>query len=285
MTSPNLRYVTCAHPGGLHRLAYWEWGDADNPQVLLCVHGLTRTGRDFDAIAQRLSRRFRVVCPDMIGRGRSDWVEDPMLYVVPQYVADCVTLVARLGVDEVDWLGTSMGGLIGLGLASLNGHPIRRLILNDIGPEIDPVGLARIASYAGAHPYFDSFEQGEERLRQISAEFGPHTPEQFRILSSHYVVQRDGRWTFHFDPSIGTPFKALFHAKMPSAWPQYDAIRCPTLVIRGERSDVLSRATAEQMTQRGPRATLVELPGVGHAPTFIPDDQIEVVERYLARGS
>ncbi len=277
---PLLRYVTCAHAGGLHRLAYWEWGARDNPDVVMCVHGLTRSGRDFDALAAHLAARYRVICPDMIGRGRSDWMADPMLYQVPQYVADCVTLIARLDVEQVAWVGTSMGGLIGMGLASLEGAPISRLLLNDVGPVLSGDGLARIRDYVGADPMFTSFAEGEAVVQRLAASFGPLTAAQWRILTRHTVVQRDGAWRLHYDPKIAQPLAAT-ESGVPPLWPLYDRIKCPTWVVRGEYSDLLSAATAAEMTRRGPRATRIDVAGVGHAPTFIPDDQIRCVERFL----
>lgn len=288
MLEPVLRHVTCASVRGLHRLAYWEWPRAesapvraaDAPDTVVCVHGLTRNGRDFDALAARLSRHWRVVCPDMIGRGRSDRVPDPRLYALPQYVADCVTLVARLDVERVAWLGTSMGGLIGMLLAALPGTPIARLVLNDVGPVLDAAGLARIASYVGGDPSFASEAEGVAALRESMREFGPHTDEQFRLLTRHYLVERAGRWHFHYDPAISL---ALQQASGPAdLWPVYDAIRCPTQVLRGARSDILSAATAQRMGERGPRARTATFEGVGHAPTLIADDQIDAVERFLA---
>lgn len=282
---PELRTVTCAHPGGLHRLAYWQWGDPSNPSVVMCVHGLTRSGRDFDALARRLATRHRVVCPDMIGRGRSDRVADPMLYQPPQYVADCVTLIARLDVPSVAWVGTSMGGLIGLLLASLDGAPISRLLLNDVGPVLSMAGLERIRDYVGADPSFATFEDGEARVRELAADFGPLTDAQWRILARHTVVRRDdGAWRLHYDPRIAEPFRQG-PLEAPPLWALYDRIACPTWVVRGERSDLLSDAVADEMTRRGPRATRVEVAGVGHAPTFIPDDQIDIVERFLAASA
>jgi pimeloyl-ACP methyl ester carboxylesterase len=278
---PELRTVTCAHPGGLHRLAYWQWGDPRNPRVVVCVHGLTRSGRDFDALAQRLSATHRVVCPDMIGRGRSDRVADPALYQVPQYVADCVTLIARLDVPSVAWVGTSMGGLIGMVLAALDGAPVSRLLLNDVGPVLSLEGLARIRDYVGADPTFGSFEEGEARVRALAADFGPLSDAQWRLLTRHTVVRRDdGTWRLHYDPRIALPFRDA-PLESPPLWPLYDRIACPTWVVRGERSDLLSDAVAAEMTRRGPRAHRVDVAGVGHAPTFIPDDQIAIVERFL----
>lgn len=275
---PTLRHVTCASVKGLHRIGYAEWGRPEAP-VVLCVHGLTRNGRDFDALAERLADRYRVICPDMLGRGTSDRAADPALYAVPQYLADCVTLVARLGVDDLTWVGTSMGGVIGMVYASLPGNPIRRLVLNDIGPEIGAAGRGRIADNVGDDPVFDSFEAGERELRARTADFGPHTDAQFRIMSRHYVVPRGDRWGFHYDPAIGHGFKAANAVEMPSMWPMYDAIRCPVRVIRGADSDILTAETAAQMATRG--AKVAEFAGVGHAPSLIPDDQITAVDRFL----
>lgn len=291
MLQPLLRRVTCASPRGLHRLAYWEWPRADSapvrapgaPDTVVCVHGLTRNGRDFDALAARLSRHWRVVCPDMIGRGQSDRVADPQLYALPQYVADCVTLVARLDVERLAWLGTSMGGLIGMLLAGLPGTPIARLVLNDVGPVVDTAGLARIASYVGGDPSYASEAEGVAALRELMRDFGPHTDEQFRLLTRHYLVERQGRWHFHYDPAIALALRqAGAQQAAPDLWPVYDAIRCPTLVLRGAQSDILSTATARQMGERGPQARCVSFEGVGHAPTLIAEDQIDAVERFLA---
>jgi len=290
MLEPRLRHVTCASPRGLHRLAYWEWLPdgatrplADLPTVV-CAHGLTRNGRDFDALATRLCERWRVVCPDMIGRGRSDRVADPHLYALPQYVADCVTLVARLDVERLAWVGTSMGGLIGMLLAALPGTPIARLVLNDIGPAIDDAGRERIATYVGQDPVFATEAEGVAALRVLMRDFGPHTDDQFRLLTRHYLVPRQGGWGFHYDPAIAVPFREQQAQSAPDLWPMYDAIRCPTLVVRGAQSDILSAETAAQMTQRGPRAQCIAFEGVGHAPTFIARDQIEAVERFLSQG-
>ncbi|MFA7505380.1 MAG: alpha/beta hydrolase [Burkholderiaceae bacterium] len=283
MNEPRLRYVTCPDPRGLHRMAYWEWGAGNEGPPVVCVHGLTRNGRDFDAIAQRLAQRFHVVCPDMIGRGRSDRVADPALYVVPQYISDCVTLVARLDTDKVHWVGTSMGGLIGMSMAALPGNAIASLVLNDIGPAIDPEGLARIADYVGQDPRFESFEEGERALRALMVDFGPHTDEQFRLLSRHFVVRRGDDWGYHYDPAIAIPFRSAPPAT--DLWPFYDAISAPTLLLRGAQSDVLAEDVAAQMQSRGPAAQRVDFEGVGHAPTLIADDQIETVERFLLEQS
>ncbi len=181
--SPRLGFVQCISPAGLHRMAYHEWGEPTNPRVLMCVHGLTRTGRDFDTVAAALCGEYRVVCPDVVGRGRSDWLADPRRYVVPQYVSDMVTLIARLNVEQLDWFGTSMGGLIGMGLAGLPKSPVRKLLLNDVGPRIAASAVERIGAYLGLPVRFKTFEEGLAYLQTISASFGRHTPEQWRELN------------------------------------------------------------------------------------------------------
>lgn len=290
MTEPRLHHVTCANPKGLHRMAYWEWGAQDNPRVVVCVHGLSRQGRDFDTLAQALSADFRVICPDVVGRGRSDWLPDPMLYAVPTYVADMVALLARLNVEQVSWVGTSMGGLIGLSLASLHAQgqvsPISRLVLNDVGPVIEFASLQRIGTYLGAPMRFPSVEAGAEFLWSISQSFGPHTPEQWLALSRpQFKPAPEGGWMFQYDPAIAVPFRAFtpeiaaFSEAM--LWKAYDSVTAPTLLVRGQDSDLLSADTARAMGQRGPQAPYVEFAGVGHAPTLIADDQVACVREFL----
>jgi len=294
MSEPRLKSVLCSSPAGLHRMAYKEWGDPDNPNVLVCVHGVTRVADDFDALAQAMCDRYRVVCPDVAGRGRSDRLRDPALYVVPQYVADMVTLVARVtaraaavGEDEgVHWFGTSMGGLIGIALASLEHSPIRRMVLNDIGPVLDPAAMARIGDYIGQDLSFPSYEEGTAFVRAVSGSFGPHSEEQWDKLAGDVLVQLpDGRWTRHYDLGLAAPFKALTPERVAQdeaqLWAAYDAIRCPTLLVRGELSDLLSHATAQEMTRRGPKPRLVEIAGVGHAPTFLQPEQIAIAREFL----
>ena len=279
---PRLGRVQCASGAGLHRMAYREWGDPANPAVLVCVHGLTRCARDFDSLARALCDRYRVVCPDVVGRGGSDWLANPMLYGYPQYVADMVTLIARLNVEQVHWVGTSMGGLIGMALASLPGSPIARMVLNEAGAVVAHAALERIGKYVGADPKFPSLEAAEQVVRVNAAPFGPHTDAEWRFLTE--VVMRkqpDGSYRFHYDPKIAEPFRAGMPEGDLDLWPVWDAIRCPTLVIRGAQSDLLTRATAEEMTRRGPRAKLIELPGIGHAPTLMHADQVAIVRGYL----
>jgi pimeloyl-ACP methyl ester carboxylesterase len=288
-TEPRLRHVQCLAPEGLHRMAYWEWGDAANPKVLVCVHGLTRQGRDFDTFAQAMQGDYRVVCPDVPGRGQSDWLKNPASYAIPQYVADMVTLLARLDASEVHWVGTSMGGLIGLGLAALPESPIRRLVLNDVGPAIEYAAITRIGAYVGQPAHWKTVDEAADALRAISLGFGPHTREQWLALTRPQLKADGDGFKPHYDPALGVPFRAvtpeLAAAGEAQLWQAYDALRCPTLVLRGAESDLLSRATADAMAQRGPHARVHEFAGVGHAPMLVQPDQIAIVRDFLLNRS
>jgi pimeloyl-ACP methyl ester carboxylesterase len=285
VAEPRRRSVLCASPAGLHRIAYREWGDARNRDVLVCVHGLTRSSRDFDELARTLSSQFRVVCPDVAGRGDSDRLPDAKLYTWAQYVADMVTLIARLDVEAVDWLGTSMGGFVGMALAAQPGSPVKRLVLNDAAPVISKASLDRIAQYVGAAPTFASLEEAEKYVRTISAPFGPHTDAQWRFLAETWVRRNeDGTWRPHYDTRIAEAYRATMPDKDMQLWTLYDAVRCPTLLIRGEQSDLVSRETAAEMTRRGPKAKVAEIRGVGHAPTLLQADQIALVRDFLLQG-
>ncbi len=278
---PRQRFVQCASPAGLHRMAYREWGDPAAP-ALVCVHGLTRCARDFDALAAAMADRYRVVCPDVAGRGESDWLADPLLYQLPQYVADMVTLIARLDVDAVHWVGTSMGALIGMALAAQKGSPIRRLVLNDAGPVVTKVSLERIAAYVGYAPPLPTIEAAELYIRTVLAGFGAHSDAEWRFLTEVAVRRNpDGSYRLHYDPKLAEPFRKNLPEKDLELWPLWDAIACPTLAIRGAESDLLTAATAREMRARGPKAKLVEIPGVGHAPTLMHADQIAVVREFL----
>jgi pimeloyl-ACP methyl ester carboxylesterase len=292
MTEPTLHHLNCLDARGLHRMAYWAWGDPANPRVLVCVHGLTRQGRDFDTLARDLCGEYRVICPDVVGRGRSDRLPDAMGYGIPTYVADMVALVARLGVPQVDWVGTSMGGLIGLGLAALPtaaGSPglVRKLVLNDVGPTIEPSSLQRIGSYLGRPAHWATVDEAADALRAVSLGFGPHTREEWLALTRPQLVQHDSGngYKSHYDPAIALPFKAATPemAAIGEAllWQSYDRLTCPTLLLRGAESDLLSPATAQAMTQRGPRARLVAFAGVGHAPTLVAADQRAAIRQFL----
>ncbi|MDD5296424.1 MAG: alpha/beta hydrolase [Rhodocyclaceae bacterium] len=273
--------VQCLGAQALHRMAYTEWGDPKNPRVLVCVHGLTRNGRDFDFLARALQDDYRVICPDVVGRGKSDWLREAGEYGFPQYLADMVTLIARLDVETVHWVGTSMGGLIGMLLAAKPASPITRLVMNDVGPVITGKSLKRIGEYVGNTSSFADLDEAEAYLRQTCAPFGPLGDEQWRQLTEHSVRGGADRLWLRYDPGIGEPFRKDFVNADVNLWPVYDEIHCPTLVVRGAESDLLARETALEMSQRGPRAKLVEVPGVGHAPMFMNDAQVGILRDFL----
>ena len=298
MIEPTLHHVTCPGAGAsgstTHRMAYWEWnqtGRPDHPHVIVCVHGLTRQGRDFDVLARVLSRHARVLCPDVAGRGRSDWLADSSAYGVPQYVQDMLQMLqqvhARAEIVRLDWLGTSMGGLIGMAVAASPAlplpAPLGKLLLNDIGPQLEWPALQRIAAYVGQPARFENPQQGVEALRALSAGFGPHSEAQWTALSLPMLVPVAAPaqgWQWHYDPAIAVPFRSLtqeqLQQSLPQAWQMYDTIGAQTLLVRGAQSDLISAATAAAMRSRGPRARSIELEGVGHAPTFVADDQVAI---------
>jgi len=272
-------------------MAYREWQPARaEKRTVVCVHGLTRNGGDFDRLAEALvSEGYRVICPDLAGRGHSDWLVDASAYAVPQYVADMVTLLARIDRVEVDWVGTSLGGMVGMTLASSSTAatpPVRRLLLNDIGPVLSRAGLARIASYVGGGKHYTEFAVAEADLRERMATFGEHDDDEFRLLSRHYFVEDGAGWNAHYDPAIGDAFADVPDDDV-AFWPVWQTIDCPVMVLRGETSDLLSRETALTMTRGGPEgdgpaALLETLPGVGHAPTLIRPEQVALVSRFLS---
>jgi pimeloyl-ACP methyl ester carboxylesterase len=267
-------------PRGFHRVAYVEWGAEDAPRTIVCVHGLTRNGRDFDRLATALSQHWRVACPDVVGRGRSDWLADAAGYGYPQYMADMTALIAKLGVASVDWVGTSMGGIIGMMLAAQPNSPIRRLVLNDVGPFIPKAALERIAGYVGLDPTFDSVGDLEAHLRKVHEPFGPLSDSDWRHLALQgYRRLDDGRFGLAYDPGIAQAFRTKIEDV--EFWPVWDAIACPVLILRGARSDLLPARTAAEMTRRGPKGMLVEIAEAGHAPALMTPEQIGIVRDWL----
>lgn len=304
MTLPTLNYLSCPDTAGSHRLAYWQWGDPHSAHVVVCVHGLSRQGRDFDVLASQLCARagklpgdIRVVCPDVVGRGESDWLTDPMGYQVPTYAADMLGLIAELyaqaPITTLDWVGTSMGGLIGMVVCGQPGLPlpvaVRKLVLNDVGPTIEWEAIKRIGTYLGRAGQFASVQEAADAMWAISSGFGPHTPEQWLALSRPMVKPVSSLpgslLRLHYDPALAVPFKEATQAStlqgQAMLWQLYDNITAQTLLLRGQDSDLLTVRTAHTMTERGPRARLVEFAGVGHAPTLMAEDQVAAVVNFL----
>lgn len=281
-SSVNLKKVLCGGALGLYHMAYREWGDSQNPNVLVCVHGLTRNSLDFERLAIAHSSKYRVIAPDVVGRGESDFLQNPMGYNTVTYAADMVTLLAKLGVEQVAWLGTSMGGLIGMMLAGQPNSPISRLILNDVGPILSLDALKRIAGYVG-NPYeFADMDLASRYARLVFAPFGLQNEDEWAsLVESSFKPISSGGVRFNYDKEIRQPLQQTYIDKPFDIWPLYDAIKCPTLLIHGALSDLLSAETATEMTQRGPKATLKVVAGVGHAPMFMSQDQIDLVTEFL----
>ncbi len=277
---PRTRSVRGLSAHGFHRVVYYEWGEQDNSNVVICVHGIGRNGRDFDVLGEALADTHRVLAPDMPGRGASEWLRDPMDYVAPTYLTTLTALIAASGAAQVGWIGTSMGALLGIMAAAMPGTPVARLVVNDAGPVLESAALARIGQYFGTDPTFATYDEFKAYVRQISAPFGPLSDEQWDHVARTNSRQRsDGSWGVGYDPAIAVPFRA--HPAPANLWPLWDAIACPTLVLRGAESDLLSHATAREMTVRGPRARLVEFAGIGHAPMLLARDQVDIVVDFL----
>jgi len=279
-------FVQCTNGDGSHRMAYHAWGDPSNPKVLLCVHGLTRRGSDFNTLAQAMSKDYYVVCPDVVGRGDSDRLQNPMMYAVPQYVADMASLVKHLGVAHVDWLGTSMGGLIGMVFASMPNSPIRRMLINDVGPRIEPEAIKRLGSYVGQTFSFANRADALERLNAICASFGEHTPQEWEIYNGPMLIQKNGLWEMHYDPDISVPFASvnpiMAKAGEMAMWHAFKQIHIPMLIVRGGNSDLLSAKTVAEMCKVNPYARSIEIPNVGHAPAFVKAEQIALAKEFFS---
>jgi len=279
-------YVQCSSGKTVHRMAYHAWGNPNNSKVLFCVHGLTRRGSDFMTLAKALCKDYYVVCPDVVGRGDSDRLSNPMQYAVPQYVADIAELVKQLGVSQIDWFGTSMGGLIGMVYAAMSNSPIRRMLINDVGPTIEPEAIKRLGSYVGQPFTFTNRADALTRLNQICATFGEHTPEEWEIYNGPMLVQRDGAWVMHYDPNISVPFAAvnpiMAKAGEMAMWHAFKQIHIPMLIVRGGDSDLLSAATVAEMCKVNPYARSIEIPNVGHAPAFVKPEQIALAKEFFS---
>ena len=279
-------YVQCTSGKQTYRMAYHAWGNPNNSKVLLCVHGLTRRGSDFKTLAQAMCKDYYVVCPDIIGRGDSDRLSNPMQYAVPQYVADIAELVKKLGVTQVDWFGTSMGGLIGMVYAAMPNSPIRRMLINDVGPRIEPEAIQRLGSYVGQPFAFANRHDALTRLNQICASFGEHTPAEWEIYNGPMLVENNGQWIMHYDPNISVPFATvnpiMAKAGEMAMWHAFKQIHIPILIVRGGDSDLLSAATVAEMCKVNPYARSIEIPNVGHAPAFVKPEQVALAKEFFS---
>ncbi len=267
-------------PAGFHNLHYTQWGEDTNKRIIICVHGLSRNSRDFDFLAKRLQNDYRIICPDMPGRGESDWLKDPSYYSTPQYLADLTALIARLNADSIDWIGTSMGGILGLILAAQSKTPIKRLIINDVGAFIPAAPLKRIIQYVSQPPIFDSYDKASHYLRQILNPFGIADDHHWEHLARHSIVSTNvNQFRLHHDPQITSQFPG----EDINLWAYWQAITCPTLIIRGQDSDLLPAAIAEKMIEKE-KTSLVTIEGVGHAPALMSPEQITIVEEWLQKN-
>ena len=275
------QYVTSCSIDGLHQLAYTDWGDKENPDILVCSHGLTRNKHDFDALAQKLSSKRRVICFDLPGRGESDWLSNKLAYDYNQYTVDALIIIARTGAKKVDWLGTSMGGLLGMAIASLENSPIKTLILNDVGPFIPKAALMRIADYVGKLPHFNTANELENYMRTIYAGFGELTNEQWKhLLRYGHRTLDSGQLTLNYDPDISLAFSNE-PLKDINLWPVWNSIQQRSLIIRGENSDLLERSTAEKMIESHPNSELLEISNTAHSPALMNDNDIGLIEHWL----
>jgi pimeloyl-ACP methyl ester carboxylesterase len=276
--TPRSRYLVCEG----REIHFTEWG-TEHPESVIAWHGLARTGRDMDAIAAHLAQRWRVICPDSLGRGLSQWSKDPAAeYCNDFYTRLAVALVDQLGIEQMHWLGTSMGGAIGLRAAAgpLRGR-IRRLVLNDMGPQIADAAVARIRAYAGNPPVFATMGELEHYFRTVYKPYGWLADEQWRLLAETSMRRLpDGRVTPHYDPAMVQQF--IHHPDDYLQWAAWDSLELPVLCLRGETSDLLLADTAEAMRVRGPRAVVVTITGCGHAPALNTPEQYALVERFLA---
>lgn len=277
--SVRVRSLSHLGPEGFHEVSYREWGAPDNPEVLVCVHGISRNARDFDDIAAALSDRYRVLCPDMPGRGASAWMEDKAHYTQPLYRSVCAALIARSGAAAVDWIGTSMGGRIGMSLAAEPNTPIRKLVLNDMGPQIAPAGRKENFAHFGTDPRFASEADGVRFVRETRAAFGPATEAAWdKFCRDSLRELPDGQWTLHYDPGLKVTAGAAARA---DTWDEWERIRCPVYLLWGMQSKLLLADVVERMKTTGPRAEVFEVPYAGHCPRLENDEQIGAVQDFL----
>jgi len=284
--SPRFGEFMALGPHGFTQMGYTAWGPEDAERTVVCAHGLTRNSRDFDFLAQRFAELgMRVVAPDLPGRGRSAPVEHAEDYGTPLYLAVMGALIAHLGVKEIDWVGTSLGGHIGMELAARPGNPIRRLVLNDFGARVPAAALLRIGKYLRNTPRFRTLAEVETYLREIYAPFGPLSDAQWRHLAHHSVIEENGQLRLNYDPRIVAQFSRPMFLDV-ALWRVWEHVECPVLVLHGQNSDLLLPETVVEMKRRGlaakqGRVESIEIPYCGHAPALMADDQLRLIEDFL----
>lgn len=281
MRAPHEAAVRSIGRQGFHTIAYLDWGDPDAADVVFCVHGLSRNSHDFDPLARVLSASRRVICPDLAGRGRSDWLRDSSDYNILQYNLDLTVLAARIGAERFDWIGTSLGGLMGIALAGLPNSPIRRLVINDVAPEIPAQALRRLALYLGDKHLFPSLGALEAHLRESLAPFGPMTDADWRRMAETSSTAVEQGYRLAYDPGIAQNLRRYWLLLHANLWRYWDRISCPVLILRGTASDFLTPLLLERMLRRLPHAEVIEFEGVGHAPTLNARVQIDPVAAWL----
>lgn len=275
--------VRCISRHGFHDMAYRHWGDPDAEDRVYCVHGLTRNSHDFDPLAARMATTSHVVCADLAGRGNSDWLHDATDYNLLQYNMDMTVLTSHFGYASIDWIGTSLGGLIGMSLAGMENSPIRRLIVNDIAPEIPHAALRRITRYAGQKRVFDTLDEVEANLRETLAPFGPMTDADWTRMAQTSSIHAADGYHAHHDPDIMQNFRNYFMFMHFNLWKFWDKISCPVLILRGAESDFLTPSLLEKMINRLPHAEYIEFEGVGHTPTLNAPEQIDPILEWMNR--
>ena len=277
--------VPTADTGKTHRLWVYDWGNPQATETVFCVHGLTRNGHDFDILAESLAADgYRVLCLDVAGRGKSDWHEDPELYNYPQYIADISHLIAQIGLSKIHFVGTSMGGIIGMMLANAFPNLIKTLTLNDIGCVVEGAGLKRISTYIGAN-VFATRAEAEAELCLRCANYGITDDAHWQNMFTHGIMETgDGKFCLAYDPNIAKSFANNDEIKDLDLWPLWEAVKpIPVLLIRGEKSDILTHETAIKMQNSHPNLTLLEIPNVGHAPALADSVQIFAIRSLLAK--
>jgi len=280
------QYIQCQNPQGYHRMAYREWGDR-NDKVLICVHGLSGNSADFQDLAIALQDHYRIICPDIVGRGESDWLADPLNYGLPLYVSDVLTLIQQLKLNPVDFLGTSMGGLIGMFLAAKAPGVISRLIINDIGPCLPAEGLKRVVKENTEKPDLQTWEQVQQYIRKRYAPSGKTSDREWEDLAKNTVkLTPENTYRLHYDPNIVANLAQVPPDKLKTLefWQEWSSVNCPVLLLHGEHSDMLVPEIIEQMQATHPETTVQEFANCGHSPSLTSAEQIQAIVNWLMSG-